>query len=216
MRNNLFKFNILIVCLVFLANISFSQKTAPKVDLGKLRQNTYTNDFFELKIEFPTGWLVGDNGLEAPLMEIQKASVQTKNAKDQAALNKAMNRVTPLLGGYKAMPGSVEENSNMRIVVENLVTTPQIKTSRDYLKAMLATLRMTKLPPNYSISGIEFELIDGKIVNYIEAKYLTSQRRSYVIVKKRFAVLITIDAYNQTEFDALHQVWEKSDLDYKK
>lgn len=212
--NKLFRIFSLATCLVILVNVSFAQSA--KVDLGKLRQNTYTNDFFELKIEFPFGWLVGDNGLEAPLMAIQKASIQTKNAKNQAALNKAMNRVTPLLGGYKTMPGSAEENSNLRIMVENLTTTPQIKTSRNYLNALLATLKMTKLPPNYSVSGIEFELIDGKIVNYLETKYLTSQRRSYVIVKKRFAVLITIEAYNQKEFDELHKVLMESDLDYKK
>ena len=210
----LFRISIFATCLLILVNVTFAQKS--KVDLGKLRQNTYTNDFFELKIEFPSGWLVGDNGLEAPLMAIQKTSIQTKNAKNQAALNKAMNRVTPLLGGYKALPGSVEENSNLRVVVENLTTTPTIKTSRDYLKAMLATFKMTKLPPNYSVSGIDFEVIDGKIVNYIEAKYLTSQRRSYVIVRKRFAVLITIDAYNQAEFDSLHKVLTEIDLDYKK
>ncbi len=127
-----------------------------------------------------------------------------------------MTRMTPLLGGYKVLPGSAPENSNLRIVVENLSAVPKIKTSQDYLSAMLKTIKLTELPPKFWVSDIKNELIDEKMIDYLEIKYLNSHKRSYVIIKKRFAVLITIDAYNQADFDALHQVLAEIDLDYKK
>ena len=217
-----FQLIVLAFCLFFSVNISLAQKAKTKlvaqkkVDLGVLRQNTYTNDFFELKVEFPFGWLVGDNMLEAQLVAIQKTMVKAKNAKDQAAMNKAMNRVTPLLGGYKNLPGSVAENSSLRIMVENIASTPKIKTSRDYLNSMLESLKLTKLPAGFTVSEVKNEVLDGKTVDYIETKYLTSHKRNYIMMKKGFAILLTIDAYNQEEFEALHQVLTEADLDYKK
>lgn len=223
--NKLLKLLILSVCLTVSANSVLAQKVKPKtklpvkqtnVDLGVLRQNTYTNDTFELKIEFPFGWLVGDNVLEAQLMEIQKQSVKATNAKNQAALNQAMARLTPLLGGYRALPGSVAQNSNLKIVVENLATAPKIKTSRDYLNLVKSSINVVQMPAGFMLSEIKNETIDGKSVNFIEIKYGVNQKRNYVMLKKGFAVLLTIDAYSQEDFDELHKILQEADLDYKK
>lgn len=224
--SKLFKFSLLVVSLLLLVNVSLAQKAKPKatpkvakqtkVDLGVLRQNTYTNDFFAIKIEFPFGWLVGDNTLEAELIKLQTQNVQATNPKDQKAVNQAMDRLTPLLGGYKALPGSVAENSSLKIVVENLATAPTIKTSEAYLKLVLASLGVVKLPAGLTVSEIKSEVINGKTLQYVETKYMTAQKRNYVMIRKGFAVLITIDSYNQEEFDALHKVLTEADLDYKK
>lgn len=224
--SKLFKFSLLFICFLFSVNVSLAQKAKPKstpkvakqtkVDLGILRQNTYTNDFFEIKIEFPFGWLVGDNMLESQLMEIKKQSIQAVNPKDQKSLTAAMNRVVPLLGGYRVLPGSSAENSSLRIVVESLATAPDIKTSRNYLSKVLSSINIVKMPEGFIVSEIKEEEINGKKINYIETKYLTSQKRNYVMLKKGFAVLITIDSYNQEDFDELHKVLREADLDYKK
>jgi hypothetical protein len=225
--NKLFKFSILLVCFLSAVNVASAQKvklkskTAPKavqtkIDLGILRQNTYINDFFELKVEFPYGWLVGDNMLEAQLMEIKKQTIQAANPKDQKSLIAAMNRIVPLLGGYKALPGSSAENSSLRIVVESVAAAPGIKTSRDYLNKVLSSIDVVKMPQGFTVSGIKEEEINGKKLDYIETKYLTSQKRNYVMIKKGYAVLISIDSYNQADFDALHKVLTEADLNYKK
>ncbi|MEK7723078.1 MAG: hypothetical protein AAB336_01900 [Acidobacteriota bacterium] len=210
-------FSILILCFLFSINISFAQKsktkTQPvkqtKVDLGILRQNTYTNDLFELKLEFPFGWLVGDNMLESQLMEIQKQSLSPK-------VKQLMNRLTPLLGGYRALPGSKAENSNLKIVVESVTAVPKIKTGKDYLSIIKTTINATQMPTGFTVSDIKNEMIDGKSIDYLETKYGANHKRSYVMVKKGFAVLITIDSYNQSDFDELHKVLTEADLDYKK
>jgi hypothetical protein len=223
--NKLLKISLLFFCFLLGAGGLQAQKVRPKaaaaagaqtkVDLGKLRANTYTNDFFELKIEFPFGWLVGDNMLEAQLMAIKQSTVTAKSAKDQRSLDQAMKRVTPLLGGYKSLPGSVAENSSLRVVVENLAANPKIKTGRDYLNAMFATLKITQLPAGFSVSDVKNETLDGQTIGYVETKYLTSHKRTYVYLKKGFAILISIDSYGQQDFDALHQVLAAADLDYK-
>ncbi|HRH46216.1 MAG TPA: hypothetical protein PKY82_31520 [Pyrinomonadaceae bacterium] len=220
--SKLFRIIVLILCFVILVNVGFAQKTKAKpvsqtkVDLGKLQQNTYTNDSFRLKIEFPLGWLVGDNELEKQLYAIQQPSIKTKNPKEQAALNQAMKRVTPLLGGYKSLPGSVAENSSLRIAVENLSAMPTVKTSQGYLQVLLDTLKLTRMPSGYQTSGIKSETIDGMSVNYVETTGESLKLRSYVIIRKGFAVLFKIESYDEEDFDALHQVLTEADLDYKK
>lgn len=210
-----FCFLIFAVSVFVLVSGSFAQ-TTNKVDLGKLRGNSYTNEFFEFKIEFPFGWLVGDNALESQLTAIQKGSVQAKNTKNQKALNDAMNRVTPLLGGYKLLPGSSSENSNLRVMAERLPATARIKTSEEYLNQMIRTLRLAKLPSDYFISVIKTDFIEGKLIYYVDTKYSGVQSRMYVIVKKGFAVLFSITAYNDSEFEALINVFQAANLNYKK
>lgn len=224
--NKFCSFAFLVVCLVLSVNVSFAQKTKAKsktnsvaqtkVDLGVLRQNTYTNDFFELKVEFPFGWLVGDNTLEAQLLAIKTQSVQTANAKNQKALNTAVNRLVPLLGGYRVLPGMSEENSSLQVMVENLSANPGIKTSRDYLNAVLKSIGIIKTTASFSVSEIKNEMIDGKQIDYIETKYGNNLKRNYVLVKKGFAVLIVINSYKTADFDELHKVLTEADFDYKK
>ena len=171
------KFSIIIailICFVFSANAQ-KPKSKPvskpvvqtKVDLGKLRGNTYTNDFFELKFEFPLGWLVGDNVLEAQLKTIAQTQIKATNPNQQKSINQAVDRVTPLLGGYKALPG-MPENANLRVMVEDLKTLPTIKNGKDYLGMMAATLKATKLPADYKYSEIKTETIDNLPLDYIE------------------------------------------------
>lgn len=217
---NFCKFGILVVCFVLSVSIASGQKVKPKaktasrapqtkVDLGTLRQNTYTNDTFELKIEFPLGWLVGDNVLEAQLMDIQKQSASP-------AVKQLMSRLTPLLGGYRSLPGSVAENSNLKITLENISDKPTIKTSQDYLKVIKTSLSKATLPAGFTASEIEQETIDNKSIDYLETRYGSNHKRSYVMLKKGFAVLITIDAYSAKDFEELHQILTEADLDYKK
>lgn len=214
------KFSVLVISVLFAVNVATAQKVKPKsktaskavqtkVDLGVLRQNTYTNDTFELRIEFPFGWLVGDNTLEAQLMDIQKQMASP-------AVKQLMNRLTPILGGYRALPGSVAENSNLKITLESVSSTPSIKTSRDYLQVIKTSLSKATLPAGFSASEIESETIDDKSIHYLETRYGSNHKRSYVMLKKGFAVLITIDAYSAKDFEELHQILSEADLDYKK
>lgn len=224
--NKFFSFFFVVFCLIFSANISLAQKTKPKtktkpaaqtkVDLGVLRQNTYTNDFFELKIEFPIGWLVGDNTLEAQLLAIKTQALRAANANNQKAVDNAANRLIPLLGGYRVLPGMSEENSSLQVMVERLSANPGIKTSRDYLNAVINSMVIMKFNTDFTVSEIKSETIDGKQIDYIETKYANNLKRNYVLVKKGFAVLIVINSYKTTDFDELHKVLTQADFDYKK
>lgn len=188
--------------------------TQTKVDLGKLENNTYTNNFFALKFEFPLGWLVGDNMLEAQLMQLTNGGIQAKNSQNQSALNQAINRVTPLLGGYKSLPGS-PENSSLRVVVENIKTPAQIKNGKDYLGNLLFTLKATQLPAGFEVSEIKSETVNNISLDYLETSFGKSRKRAYALIRKGYAVLMTIESYDDADFDALHKVLLDADLDYK-
>lgn len=218
---------LLVGCLSLTSTASFAQKPGrraivPKsavaqsqLDLGKLDGNTHTNDFFALKIEFPLGWLVGDHTLEAQLVAITKGGIQTKNPQNQKAMSQAVDRVTPLLGGYKALPGT-PQNSNLRIIAENLRTLPQVKDGKDYLEAMLTTIKAVQLPPGFEVSEIKSETVNNVPLDYLETSFNGSRKRAYALVRKGYALLLTIESYDDTDFDTLHKVLTETNLDYKK
>lgn len=220
------RISFLTFCLLFFVNISPAQKAKPKaapkpvaqtkVDLGVLRQNTYTNDFFELKIEFPFGWLVGDNELEAKLLELMQPQIKAKNAKNQTSFNQAVQRLTPLLGAYRVLPGSRADNSNLKIVVENLKATPQIKTTADYMVILNNSFKLANLPPGFKVSPVKSEVIDNVKFSYIEISFGLVKKRMYVTVKKRFALLFSIEYYSQEDYDVLYKSLTEADLQYKK
>lgn len=232
MRNFL---TIIFLCAVVLlaTNDSFAQKARPKtkpkpkpspspiaaapakVDLGKLSGNIYTNDFFELKFDFPLGWLVGDNVLEKQLKEIAETQLQATSAGRQKSLNQAVDRVTPLLGGYKKLPG-MPENASLRVMVEDLRALPQIKNGKDYLAQMVNTLKVVKMPANFKYSEVKSETIDNLALDYLESSTGDAKKRLYVAVRKNFAVLLAIDYYEDADFEALHKILTEADLNYKK
>lgn len=223
---NLLKIILLAACLVFPGAVSLAQKTKPKkvtaksapqaarVDLGKLSFNTYTNDFFQLKFEFPAGWLVGDHILEEQLRQISQAEIRAQNPQMQGSVKQAVDRVTLLLGGYKAMPGT-PENASLRVAVENLRTLPQVKTGKDYFATLLNTFKAVKMPADFKYSEIKTEMLDNLPLDYMEVSSGNNKKRMYAFVRKGYAVLITISYYEDADFESLRQVLSGADLDYK-
>lgn len=220
----------LFLVVLLAANNSFAQKTKPtpkpkptpapiaqttKVDLGKLRGNSYTNDFFALKFDFPLGWLVGDNELEKQLKAIEQAQVKATSAQAQNAVNQAAERVTPLLGGYKKLPG-MPENASLRVMVEDVSPLPQITDGKAYLAQLVNTLKMTKMPADFKYSEVKSETIDNVKLDYIEASTGGSKKRLYATVRKKFALLLAIDYYETADFEALHKILTGADLNYKR
>jgi hypothetical protein len=222
------------VCLTITANVSFAQTAKRRaarppvrvdepivpppapVDLGKLVGNTYTNDFFELKMEFPLGWLVGDHALESQLMKLSPGAVKTKNAQNQKAMDAAAARLVPLLGGYKSLPGTTAQNSNLRVTVESLKTLPQIKNGKDYLNTLVSNLKLVQLPPGFMVSEVKNETVDNAALDYLEIAYGLNRKRMYATVRKGYVLLLTIDSFDDADFEALHNVVLESDLNYKK
>ena len=225
MKTN-FKIIVIAFLLVILVTASFAQKdetempvgngSKTNVDLGVLDQNTYVNNFFQLKIEFPLGWLVGDNTLEKELLALSQPKVAAKNSKQQKEFDHAVQRITPLLGGYKELPGSSAENSNLKITVENLKGSPQIKTGKDYIESLKNSLRLARLPVGFNVSDAKTERVDNLELSYLETSFQQNKKRLYVFLRKGFAVLITIEYFNEEDFNSLHQVLLDADLNYKK
>ena len=224
---NFLKVFLLTVCLILTAAVvALAQKpkakAAPKpaaaaqtrVELGKLSFNIYTNDFFGLKFEFPAGWLVGDNVLEEQLKQISQAEIKAANPQMQKSLNRAADRVTILLGGYKAMPGT-PANASLRIAVESLQSLPQVKTGRDYFTRLFATFKAMKMPDVFKYSDVKTETIDNIPLDYIETSSGNNKKRMYATVRRGYAVLMTISYYEDADLETLHRVLTGADLDYK-
>lgn len=216
---------LLILSLILLTAVSaFGQKNPPrpkapasvKMDLGKLVQNTYTNEFFGFKIEFPEGWLVGDNELESSLYGLIKPQIKAKNSKNQTVFDRSMEQVTPLLGGYRYLPGSRVDNSSLRISVENLRLVPHVKSGKDYMDVTIRTLKLMKTAPGFMYSEPKTEMINSQKLDYIDMTNGPSNGRVYAVVRKGYAIVFNIQSFSPEDFEILQQVFKSADLNYKK
>jgi hypothetical protein len=108
------------------------------------------------------------------------------------------------------------ENASLRVLVEDLSTLPLMTDGKIYLAQMLKNLKMLKLPADFKYSEVKSETIGNLALDYLETSTGGAKKRVYVTVRKKFAVLIAIDYYEDADFEALHKVLTAADLDYKK
>ena len=112
------------------------------------------------------------------------------------------------------MPG-MPENASLRVAVESLRNLPQVKIGVDYFTQLINTFKTVKMPADFKYSEINSEQIDDFSLNYIDVTSGNNKKRMYVMIRKGYAVTMTISYYEDADFQALHKVLTVADLDYK-
>src|SRR5215213_9287940 len=97
---------------------------------GQVSGRIYTNTVYGFRITFPDAWLIPGRDFEDHMksqgFDISlKAPVNVGRA-GQLQVAKSLEKVKILVTGYRALPGS-KDNALMRVAVEDLSMTPQVK-----------------------------------------------------------------------------------------
>ena len=98
------------------------------------------------------------------------------------------------------------ENASLRVMVEDLRSLPQIKNGKGYLTHTLGSLKVLKMPADFKFSEIKSETVDTIALDYLDASLGDAKKRIYAAIKGKFALFITIDYYENADFEALHQI----------
>lgn len=176
------------------------------VDRGTVSGHTYTNKTFGFGITFPEAWFIPDEeyeknngvylGLKPPVGSDEKS---------QKLVDTALSRVTLMLSVYKYLP-EMEDNTVLRVAVEDLNTQSQIKDAVDYIDAVRQMYANSKLPSEVQYSETQAEKLGSHQFAYIDLNTPDGKTRMYVTVRNRFAILFKISYSDERDLQTFRAV----------
>lgn len=196
------------ICLVVATcSNTYSQDKVPGLDAGTVKDSTYTNTYFAMKLRIPDGWQVQDNQATKALLERGRTLVAGDDKNLNALVNASEQKSLTLLTMFKYPPGSpVDFNPGFICMAERIDGLPGIKKGGDYLfhvkKGLLASkIQLTLERDIYtgSVSGVEFGILETKLVvgqTTIQQKYYSTILKDYAL---SFIISYTSDEDLQTQ-----------------
>ena len=214
----------ILIAVVLLSGASYAQKRKPvrrvaktsvemapktQIDPGTIEYRSYTNKTFNFSVTFPDSWLIPDNDFEK-YMKSQGYDLSLKappglSAATKNKINRTLQKVTVLLTAYKKVPG-MDENAVVRISVEDLKTSPQIKDGVDYIDAVLATYKTMQLPPRFKYSETQAEKLGPMQFAFADSETAEDKRRIYATVRNGYALLFSITYTDKDDLEVLRQM----------
>lgn len=175
--------------VVFLAGCNREKEPAKirkqvekEIGLGVLNGTAYTNDYFNLKIEFPKNWHIASKAENKEFQNQGKAMMKS-STRNSPEFDASMARTLTLVTAFKYAPGSPQarDNCNMMILAERVAHLPGIKTGADYLHHAKKTIQ-TQMRLRASFQPIQ----KGESIGSLPADYLPIEfRAGGVSIKQR-------------------------------
>ena len=190
--------NLVIFSFLVFASISCNFVGKPEnFDYGRVENDVYLNNYFDLKIKLPSKWVVLSREQLDALVNRGKQIIAGDDKKKDALLKVSEINTAYLLGVFQYELGSaVESNPNIMIVAENVKLFPGIKSGSDYLYQSKKLLEQT--PVGYDSISKEFvkETIDGtefyKMNTYLSRGESHFKQIYYSTLVKGFSFTIII------------------------
>ncbi len=202
---------IYILFIISTLSCSKKEKNLPNnFDFGTTEQGVYTNDYFDLKIQFDRSWSVQDKQQVNNLVESATDITMKDNQNLKSIVKASMVNSAYLLTIFKHEVGTVIEfNPSFMAIAENTKNFSVIKNGGDYLFHAKKLLDQTNLEYRY-----EKEVFEKKIGNanfyILEAKIDVGNRtvtqEYYATVSNGFSLSFVASYANEEEQDELYQI----------
>jgi len=225
--------NLLIVAVfvgLFAAAIVFAQtrrtttpaakpaaNAVPAVDMGSVTDRNYRNATFNFELNVPEGWLIADPKAETTLKEqgidLKLKAPKASTTQEQTRLNGYARRVTVLLTAFH--PRSKDENTVMRIAVEDLRRYPQVKDAVDYFDLMREGYKTIRLPSDFKYSETQAEKLGRKQFGYLDTQSAESKTRMYATVRNGYAILFNLTYRSDEDLQTFRQMLSDANFSLK-
>jgi hypothetical protein len=151
------------ICLLFcVCSTARSQDRVSSLDAGAVKDSTYSNAYFGMKLRIPDGWQVQDNEATKALFERGKDLVVGDDKNLSAIISASEKQSLTLLTMFKYQPGSpVESNPGFVCIVERVSHLPGIKKGTDYLFHVKKGLSAAKVEVTFD-KDIYDEAVNGR------------------------------------------------------
>ena len=225
--------NLLIVAVVFAlctVAIVFAQtrraapqaakpaaNAVPAVDLGSVTDRTYRNDTFNFELSVPEGWLIADRKAEETLKEqgidLKLKAPKATTTQEQTRLNGYAKRVTVLLTAFH--PQSKDENTVMRVAIEDLHRYPQVKDAVDYFDLMREGYKTMRVPSDFKYSETQAEKLGHKQFGFLDTQSAEAKTRMYATVRNGYAILFSLTYRSDEDLQTFRQMLSDANFSLK-
>ena len=180
----------------------------PAVDMGTVAGRMYRNNAFNFELTIPDGWLIADAKSEASLktngVDLHLKAPKAGNQQEQTRLNGYAKRVTVLLTAFH--PQSKDENTVMRVAVEDLRRFPQVKDAVDYFDLMREGYMTMRLPSDFKYSDTKAEKLGKRQFGFLDTQSAEAKTRMYATVRNGYAILFTLNYRSDDDLQAFRQI----------
>lgn len=199
-----------IFTLILFPNV-FAQDEKQKFDYGKIENNQYINDFFNISVDIPEDWFIQNEEQIKEMQKMGRELVVGDNEQLNAAIKVSEINTANLLSVNKYELGApVDFNPSFGLIAENLSHAPGVKKGSDYLFQVRRLLEQSKIEYNQLdkkfkktiISGHEFYILNSEI-DYMGTIIKQSY---YTTIKNKFAVSFVITFSDKKQRKELMEV----------
>lgn len=163
-----------------------------EIGYGQLAGHTYTNDYFQLKVDFPEAWYIPSRTETKEMMNLGRNVISGGDPNKQALVDASMQRTLNLVTVYRYPPGTpASSNPNIILMAENVRALPGVRNGADYLHHVRVGLQGSKL--RYEFDPIEEGISIGRLRahclpvqlvvggNRIHQRYYATRSGGYVL-----------------------------------
>jgi TonB family protein len=176
---------------------------------GSVSGNTYSNDFFAFKFDFPKGWSVQSEDTKRYLLQVGEAAMSAGDPSRKAVLDFALEKSHPLLVLFEHPFGTpIPFNPAIMVYAEDVSYAPGIQNGQDFLLNLRMHMNnkpnvtVLREPTVASIGGLTF----SKIELATEKSSGGTAYESFVVtIRDGYALWFFILSDSQKGLDALEQ-----------
>ena len=182
---------------------------------GLVSGKTCTNSIYGFRITFPDTWLIPGNDFEDYMksqgFDISLKTPDSLKGASKIQLDRSLEKVKVLVTAYRSLPGS-NDNAIMRIAVENLTMTPQVKDAVDYFDLMRSQFAAMKPPADFKFSETQAEKLGAKQFAYLDTTSNSGKKRMYATVRNGYAILFTLSYTKPEDLATIRQLLAGGDF----
>lgn len=173
-----------------------------EIGAGSVSQQTYTNDYFGLKITFPDEWYIQSREEFDELSQTGAEAITGSDKNLKVAVDAALAMTLNLVSAFEHPPGTPGLfNSNIGVVAERVKHLPGIKSGAEYLE--ITKQMLANAPLNYQFDAIEPNQKIGSLPAHCLPTHLQVGpqlvRQRYYAARHRDYVLVIITSYGTDE-----------------
>ena len=182
---------------------------------GAVSGKTYTNSVYGFRITFPDTWLIPGSDFEDTMKsqgyDISLKTPDSLKGASKIQLDRSLEKVKVLVTAYRSLPGAAD-NAIMRVAVEDLTMTPQVKDAVDYFDLMRSQFAVIKLPADFKYSETQAEKLGAKQFAYLDTSSTAGKKRMYAMVRNGYAILFTLSYTKAEDLAMMRQILAGGDF----
>jgi len=182
---------------------------------GDVSAKTYTNSVYGFRITFPDTWLIPGNDFEE-YMKSQGYDISLKTPENvtgasKIQIDRSLQKIKVLVTAYRSLP-AMADNAIMRVAIEDLTMTPQVKDAVDYFDLMRSQFAVIKLPADFKYSETQAEKLGQKQFAYLDTSSSAGKKRMYATVRNGYAILFTLSYTKAEDLATMRQILASGDF----